>query len=1264
LSHLSGTQDYSGVTGNFVVSGGQTLSNETGTAAVNFGGSDHVTGTPGDDTFIADVGNDDINGLGGHDTIDMVNAGSSGSVVDLTLGASGIAISAATGLDTLTSIENIKGSEGADFLGGDDGANVITARAGDDFLYGRGGSDTLDGGAGKDHMDGGAGDDTFIVDNANDVVSEALNQGNDTVKSSVTYTLSDNVENLTLTDAGSDTQNFENFSTGPITNGENGWRHLGSHDEAVVDLGGNKVFHMSSDPASGDFSGPYSPDIGVTAGESTTTADGDVHIIQFNFSPVALTGDGSRLEVDFGKSDGTDRNNFMVLENVVGEGIRIAVAEPNGVDGNFPATNSFPTDWRELVSHVDNGWHNVEMRLHYVDGPNNDVIEIFLDGKLIGATTTFENYHDLDPDGYYTYTDHAAAAEDYQTNAIFFRGGDNGQPQDGSGAGLNQGFYFDNITNTITNDHTDGTGNALNNTLTGNSGDNVLTGKGGDDTIDGGGGTDTASYAASLTAGNITHNSGNNTWTVHAGATEGNDTLSDIEVVNSGSGHILLVGGNGFATIQEAIDAAQDGDTILVAEGTYDETVTVNKDVTLLGANHGKAGDDARGAESTITGGVHFVAGGQGATLDGFEISGASDFGAGLDAPAGMLISTDDVTATNNLFTGSVDDTRPFDANNGAQNFDVSHNLVTGWSEGAYMVLGTQGTISDNVFDGNGNGVLTESVHVEITGNTFSNSVGAHVAPLPFEDTSIATFVHDNTFLDEVRPITVYLNGAADDVTGSSVAETITAEYVSGPVTLHGGGGNDKLIGSASGDTLDGGAGNDLIDGGAGSDTVQGYDATYHVARSAGEWIVTNNTETDSLTNVEKAVVNGQTIWLVDTAAELTAALAGAGNGDVIQLAPGSYAGTFTVNDKQLTILGANQGVDGSAVRGAESSILGHLVINGTHDVDVDGIELRADGTTGTTGPGNAAVQLHGSGHYTIENSVFFNTIVGGNTEARAIMLDTGVTGHVTIDDNYFTGNSHSGFSGASWQRGIWSDGGTSQLDITGNHFNGVRSGINLDGYDNTKVVVSDNTFETNGGGATIGTGISIGTPTGTTYTGIHDNHFDGADSDLNLRNVTVDVTIDYSGTHNTTTTTAEILAGTGDDHITGSNGIDIIAGDGLKPGETGGAAGSFGAPNLGDDTINALGGDDFVLARVATTRSTVALATIISRATTATTPLQAERVPTISMAGLAPTRRCSSTTSTTTPSRWRKVADTRSPAMARPISSATSRISSSTAGR
>ena len=48
-------------------------------------------------------------------------------------------------------------------------------------------------------MNGGLGDDTFTVDSVFDLVVEALNEGTDTVNSSVNLNLAANVENLTLT---------------------------------------------------------------------------------------------------------------------------------------------------------------------------------------------------------------------------------------------------------------------------------------------------------------------------------------------------------------------------------------------------------------------------------------------------------------------------------------------------------------------------------------------------------------------------------------------------------------------------------------------------------------------------------------------------------------------------------------------------------------------------------------------------------------------------------------------------------------------------------------------------------------------------------------------------------------------------------------------------------------------------------------------------------------------------------------------------------
>ncbi len=57
----------------------------------------------------------------------------------------------------------------------------------------------MNGGTGNDTMSGGAANDTYIVEDAGDVVIELLGEGTDTVQTSLlTYTLGDNVENLAI----------------------------------------------------------------------------------------------------------------------------------------------------------------------------------------------------------------------------------------------------------------------------------------------------------------------------------------------------------------------------------------------------------------------------------------------------------------------------------------------------------------------------------------------------------------------------------------------------------------------------------------------------------------------------------------------------------------------------------------------------------------------------------------------------------------------------------------------------------------------------------------------------------------------------------------------------------------------------------------------------------------------------------------------------------------------------------------------------------
>ncbi len=95
---------------------------------------------------------------------------------------------------------DLAGTDGDDVIIGTSVIDRIAGGAGNDILIGEAGSDRLDGGTGADTMAGGFGDDVYVVDNSGDIVTENyVNEGIDTVYSSITYALPDNVDNLTLT---------------------------------------------------------------------------------------------------------------------------------------------------------------------------------------------------------------------------------------------------------------------------------------------------------------------------------------------------------------------------------------------------------------------------------------------------------------------------------------------------------------------------------------------------------------------------------------------------------------------------------------------------------------------------------------------------------------------------------------------------------------------------------------------------------------------------------------------------------------------------------------------------------------------------------------------------------------------------------------------------------------------------------------------------------------------------------------------------------
>ncbi len=131
----------------------------------------------------------------------------------------------------------------ADHLYGGGGNDLLEGNGGNDYLQGDEGTDRLDGGAGLDTLVGGAGDDFYIVDNLGDRIIEGLNNGTDRAESSVSFTLSTNIEHLTLTGAA-DLNGIGNELNNTITgnsavnrlDGKGGTDHLigGGQDDILV----------------------------------------------------------------------------------------------------------------------------------------------------------------------------------------------------------------------------------------------------------------------------------------------------------------------------------------------------------------------------------------------------------------------------------------------------------------------------------------------------------------------------------------------------------------------------------------------------------------------------------------------------------------------------------------------------------------------------------------------------------------------------------------------------------------------------------------------------------------------------------------------------------------------------------------------------------------------------------------------------------------------------------------------------------------------
>lgn len=127
-------------------------------------GADSLFGGSGDDYLVGGDGADVIDGGEGLDWVDAHGA-TAGVTLDLTLGTM---TDAYGNVDSVTGVENIRGSQFDDDVTGDDAVNEFQGFDGNDRLRGMGGTDFLWGFAGNDTLDGGDGNDALIAGDGDD----------------------------------------------------------------------------------------------------------------------------------------------------------------------------------------------------------------------------------------------------------------------------------------------------------------------------------------------------------------------------------------------------------------------------------------------------------------------------------------------------------------------------------------------------------------------------------------------------------------------------------------------------------------------------------------------------------------------------------------------------------------------------------------------------------------------------------------------------------------------------------------------------------------------------------------------------------------------------------------------------------------------------------------------------------------------------------------------------------------------------------------
>ncbi|CUS33712.1 conserved hypothetical protein [Candidatus Nitrospira nitrosa] len=288
-------------------------------------GNDTLNGSGGNDRLNGGTGTDILNGGTGIDTADYSNLVINGTTyigatagVTVNLGLTGAQNTGGAGTDTLTSMENVIGTNFADRLTGNSANNVLSGLAGNDTLVGGSGNDQLNGGSGNDRVDGGTGIDTADYSTATAAVT--VNLGN--------------IGAQNTGGAGSDTLvSIENLIGSNVA--DNLFGNTGNN--VLIGLSGNdQLYGDTGDDRLSGGAGDDSLDGGLgldTADYSTATAAVTVNLGVTNYQNTG--GAGTDLVVDIENLLGSNFND--VLTGNTGANVLTGGAGNDTLDGGVGA---------------------------------------------------------------------------------------------------------------------------------------------------------------------------------------------------------------------------------------------------------------------------------------------------------------------------------------------------------------------------------------------------------------------------------------------------------------------------------------------------------------------------------------------------------------------------------------------------------------------------------------------------------------------------------------------------------------------------------------------------------------------------------------------------------------------------------------------------------------------------------------------------------------------------------------------------------------